>query len=381
MIKLMLKTKIKQVKKASLLKAGVLTFAAFILTLAPFQHVYADSYDEQIRALQGQIQGYQTEAARLRAEADTLQNKVNALNSEKSRLQAQIDLNTTLIAQLTAQIAETQQKIEQQKTLLGNNLVNLYLDNSVTPLEVLASSKNISDYIDKQEYRETIRSSLQDSIAQVKALEKELNQKKKETEQALADQKTQRDDLAAKEQEQAVLLAQTQGQEAAYQNMVKQTNSQVNALREEQRRANLRWGGNVSFGPACAGGYSGPWNWCNMPLDYYVDNWGMYSRECTSYGAFKVAESGRYMPYGLGNAIQWPSGARARGIPVDSTPRSGDVAIWPVGYYGHVMFVEAVQGNGDIYISEYNYDWTGRYSERTISRATWQAQGFQFIHF
>ncbi|HVI69303.1 MAG TPA: CHAP domain-containing protein [Magnetospirillaceae bacterium] len=368
----------KRFKKISLFKTAILIIAAFALAIAPFQQSYADSYDDQIRALKQQIAGYQDQASQLRAEADTLQNKVNALNAEKLRLQSEINLNTAKVAQLEQQIIETQQKIEQQKVLLGNSLVNLYLDGSVTPLEVLASSKSVSDYIDKQEYRDTIRASLQDSIAQVKKLQADLNQQKKDTENALADQKTQRDELAAKEQEQAILLAQTQGQEAAYQNMVKQSNSQIANLRAQQAAANLKWGGAVNFETA-GGGY--PAKWANAPLDAYADDWGMYTRECTSFGAFKVAVSGRYMPYGLGNAIQWPSGARARGIPVDTNPQDGDVAIWPVGYYGHVMYVYSVNSDGSLYIGEYNYDWTGRYSERTISRATWQAQGFQFIHF
>jgi peptidoglycan DL-endopeptidase CwlO len=384
MLKLnLMKIKKNKVSAATALKSGVMILAALLLTFTPLQPVFADSFDERIKALEREISGYQNEAGRLRAEADTLQNKVNALNAEKGRLQSQIDLNTAKVAQLGQQIEETQKKIEDQKKLLGNNLVALYLDNSVSPLEMLASSKNISDYIDKQEYRDTIRAGLQDSIAQVKKLEEDLNKQKKETEAALKDQQAQRDELAAKESEQALLLAQTQGQEAAYQAMTAQSNDQIKNLREEQRRANLQWGGNVAYGPACGGGYSGPWNWCNAPLDAYVDNWGMYTRECVSYTAFKVWQSGRYMPYwgGRGNANQWDDNARAAGIPVDSNPKVGDVAVWPTGYYGHVMYVEAVRGNGDIYISEYNFDWTGRYSERTISKSTWQAQGFQFIHF
>jgi len=375
----------QKIKKniAHALRALVLVVAALTLAVTPLQTVFADSYDDQIKALERDVAGYQNEAGRLRAEADTLQNKVSALNAEKGRLQAQIDLNNAKIAQLTEQISQTQQKIEDQKKLLGNNLVALYLDNSVSPLEMLASSKNISDYIDKQEYRDTIRAGLQDSIAQVKKLEEDLNKQKKDAETALADQKTQHEELAAKESEQALLLAQTQGQEAAYQSLVSTSNAQINDLRAQQRAANLKWGGNISYGPACGGGYSGPWNWCNAPLDAYVDNWGMYTRECVSYTAFKVAQSGRNMPYwgGRGNANQWDDNARAAGIPVDSNPKAGDVAVWPVGYYGHVMYVEAVRSNGDIYISEYNFDWTGRYSERTISKSTWQSQGFQFIHF
>lgn len=364
-----------------LIKGAVLVIAATILALTPLQRTFADTYDEQINALKQQISAYQNEAGRLRSEADTLQNKVNALNAEKSQLQAQINLNTAKVAQLDNQIVLTQQQIEQQKTLLGNSLVSLYIDNSVTPLEMLASSKSISDYIDKQEYRETIRAGLQDSIAKVKQLEAELNAQRKATQDALADQKSQRDALAAKEQEQAILLAQTQGQEAAYQSLTTQSNSQIANLRAQQAAANLAkigggWAVNYEAG---GGGY--PAKWANAPLDAYVDDWGMFTRECVSYAAFKVAASGRYMPYGLGNANMWPGGARAHGIAVDGSPQAGDVAVWPVGYYGHVMYVQGVGNDGSIYIGEYNFDWTGRYSERSIPRSTWQAQGFEFIHF
>jgi surface antigen len=359
-------------------RATIMLLVALILALTPLQNTFADNFDEQISALKSQISDYQNQAAALKQQADTYQNAVNELSLQKSQIQAQIDLNTAKIAQLNQQIADAQAKMEQQKTLLGNNLVALYLDNSVSPLELLASSKSISDYIDKQEYRDTIREQLQDSIAQIKKLQAQLDADKKKTQEALADQQSQRDDLAAKEQAQAVLLAQTQGQEAAYQNQVTQANAQIASLRAQQAAANLKWGGNVTFEKA-GGGY--PAMWANAPLDAYVDDWGLYTRECVSFAAFKVAVSGRYMPYGLGNAIQWPSGARARGIAVDTSPQAGDVAIWPVGYYGHAMVVYSVGGDGGIFIGEYNYDWTGRYSERIVSQSTWRAEGFQFIHF
>src|SRR5688572_1886447 len=366
------------------IRGAFLVLAAGLLAFAPIQQAMADSFDDQIRALEQQIGQFQDQAAQLRQQANTLQNQVNALTAEKGRLQTQIDLNNAKLAQLNQQIEETKVKIEQQKSLLGNSLVALYMDNTVTPLEVLASSKSISEFIDKQEYRETVRQRLQESIEQVRKLQEELNAQKKATEAVLADQQAQRDELARKEAEQADLLAQTQGQEAAYQQLSSQRNAQINELRAQQRAANLKWAGNVSYGPACGGGYSGPWpHWCNSPLDSYVDNWGMYSRECVSYTAFKVWQSGRHMPYwgGRGNANQWDNNARAAGIPVDSNPKRGDVAVWNVGYYGHVMYVEAVRDNGDIFISEYNYDWTGRYSERLIPRSTWQGQGVVFIHF
>lgn len=349
------------------------------MAATPCQHVFADTYDEQINALKSQISAYQDQAAQLKAQADTLQNKINTLAVEKSQLQAQINLNTAKVAQLEQQIAETNQKIEDQKALLANNLVNLYVDNAVTPLEMLASSSNISEYIDKQEYRETIRSSLQDSIAEVKDLEAELSAQKTSTEQALADQQSQRDQITQNEAEQSLLLAQTQGQEEAYQTLVTQSNEQIATLRAQQAAANLKWaGGSVSYETG-GGGY--PAVWANAVQDSLADDWGMYNRECVSFAAFKVAASGRYMPYGLGNANQWPSRAAARGISVDATPKAGDVAIWPVGYYGHAMYVYSVSSDGSLFIGEYNYDYTGRYSERTVSASTWKAQGFEFVHF
>ena len=80
-------------------------------------------------------------------------------------------------------------------------------------------------------------------------------------------------------------------------------------------------------GATCGGGY--PAKWCERPRTTVIDNWGMYNRECVSYTAFRVAASGRYMPYwgGFGNANQWDDNARAAGIPVDGNPQAGDVAI------------------------------------------------------
>jgi surface antigen len=108
------------------------------------------------------------------------------------------------------------------------------------------------------------------------------------------------------------------------------------------------------------------------------DPWGMYKRQCVSYTAWAVTASGRNMPYwgGVGNANQWPDNARNAGIPVDETPRAGDVAIMYVGWAGHAMYVDSVNDDGTINISQYNGNYDGTYSTATIS-----ASGLQFIHF
>jgi surface antigen len=130
----------------------------------------------------------------------------------------------------------------------------------------------------------------------------------------------------------------------------------------------------ASMGPACGGGY--PDTLCKAALNSKVDDWGMYNRQCVSYTAYKVAASGRVMPYGFGDANKWPVAARAHGILVDAHPRAGDVAIHTDNNHGHSMYVESINTDGSINISQYNINKTGTYSQDTI-----RPDGLQFIHF
>ena len=355
---------------------AVLVVAAVFMALAVPNMVLADTFDEQIRQIQGEVDGYQAEAARLRAEANTFQNAMNVLTAQKNAIQAQVDLSQAKYDKLVADIDASEKKLAKQQEVLASTISDLSQETTTSPIELLAGSNSIGDFIDRQEYRSSVQEQIQSSIKEIKALKIKLAKQKKEVELVLADQKAQRDDLASKEAEQAQLLAATQGQEAAYQSIIGEKNSQISSLREAQRAANARFIGAAGTGPACGGGYPG--QWCNIPMDTVADNWGMFNRECVSYTAFRVAASGRHMPYwgGVGNANQWDDNAYAAGIPADSSPRAGDVAISNAGYYGHAMYVESVNPNGTINISQYNADLAGTYSTNTISPG-----GLVFIHF
>lgn len=133
------------------------------------------------------------------------------------------------------------------------------------------------------------------------------------------------------------------------------------------------------------GGY--PSKWADIPISSVVDSWGMYNRQPVSYTAFKVHQdflagnNTRDMPYwgGRGNSNQWDDNARAAGIPVDTTPVPGSIAISNAGYYGHAMYVERVEilnGQPAVYVSQYNAAFDGAYSEGWRSTT-----GLVFIHF
>lgn len=67
------------------------------------------------------------------------------------------------------------------------------------------------------------------------------------------------------------------------------------------------------------------------------------------------------LPNNLGNAYSWVASAAAQGIPTGSVPRAG--AIGQQG--GHVVYVERVNNDGTIYLSERNFDWNGSFRYRT----------------
>lgn len=95
----------------------------------------------------------------------------------------------------------------------------------------------------------------------------------------------------------------------------------------------------------------------NTRSDYNRFPWGW----CTWYVA-----SRRNIPWN-GNANQWIYNARAMGYATGSTPRVGAVMQSNESWWGHVSYVESVNGDGTITISEMNYVGFGVKSFRTLS--------------
>lgn len=368
--------------KGLVTKSTLVAVAVLLVSAAPFSAIpkaHADRFDDKINALQQEINGYQAQAAALGAQADTLQNQLADLAAQKATLEGQISLSQAKYEKLINDIAVTEKKIADNKDALGNTIADMYIGDTISPLEMIASSKNIGDYVDKQAYQSSVSDQLQQKITEINNLKAELESQKKDVEHVIADEKNQQNALAAKSAEQAKLLADTQGQESAYQSLSSQRNQQINDLRSQQAAA-MRISGSIGNGSVGGGGYPG--GWANAEQDTIIDDWALYNRECVSYTAWKVASTGRFVPNfgGAGNANQWPGTAASYGIPNGSTPKAGAVAIWYVGAYGHAMYVEAVNGDGTITVSDYNNNsdgggW-GRYHYYARSAA-----GLTYIYF
>lgn len=107
-----------------------------------------------------------------------------------------------------------------------------------------------------------------------------------------------------------------------------------------------------------------------------ADALGYGCRQCVSYTAWRVGQKTGRFPYYWGNANQWPASARATGYSTGSTPRVNSVGVISAGQYGHVVWIEAVNGDGTVDVSQYNYfnaggpGW-GNYSKMRVSASTY----------
>lgn len=101
--------------------------------------------------------------------------------------------------------------------------------------------------------------------------------------------------------------------------------------------------------------------------------------QCTWYVFNKRASMGKGISTYWWHARNWANGAIKDGYTVNRTPAYGAIAQTSDGYYGHVAFVERVNGDGTILVSEMNYaTGVGVIGYRTLNQ--WQVSRYVFIH-
>ncbi len=373
-------SKLNRVFKGGLISLFALVFA--FATINAALPTYADEYDDKISRLQADMAVYQAESDRLNGEAATLQNALAQLANERAAIQKQVDLSQAQYDKLVIDIANTEKQIKENQDGLGSTLADLYVDGEISPLEMLASSSNISDFLNKQEYQSSVRDQLASTIKTVKDLKTQLSTQKADVEKVLNEQKAARDALVAKETEQQNLLNQTQNSEANYQGLIASSQQQITEAKATQAAIRARINGSGGYVLIDAGSLSDyPWNNSNCAMWGYLstggadgnggDGYGYGCRQCASYAAWRIAkETGVY--YRWGNAVNFTQNAINAGYQ-EGPPMPGSIAIMDPAKagqgYGHVAWVEAVNGNM-VTVSQYNYDYGqgyGMYSMMTLS--------------
>lgn len=303
------------------------------------------------------------------------QAEVSRLSAEVAGIQAAIDRNNEEIAELNIRIENTEKKIDQLREALKKTLIKLYLSNDVSEFEILASAESVSDFTTKSANQSVVQGKVKQLTTEAKDAKSELEQQKTEVEAKKKSNEIDKARVAEKQAEQQRFVNEWRGRENSY----AATAAENKKIREEEqeKQRQIIWaeqGGSGYGGDPNKGyyPYSGecPWNAdTNAPIGGQL-GYGLKC-ECYNYGVWKIYQHTGSLPSNLryyNGPRQWYglSGANGGG----TAARANSAAISTSGYYGHVVWVEWINPNGTIHISQYNAKpWD--YSEADVSPSTY----------
>lgn len=315
--------------------------------------------------------------------ADLYQTKVSELSINIASLKVKIADTVAQVDDLKDQINETQEKLESEQSALAEILVNMHFESDAEPIRILAGSTSISDLAEKAAREEVAKEQINSMANNIKDAKQKLEDDKAKVESLLEEQQQEKENLEATMTEQANLVAK-------YQNDAKGYEAQVVAARESQRAAMQKYrdehpGETVAYYDGIdtyssyirdLGGYECPRDWDGFRTTVDGVYIGGLGCECVSYVGWKAYEAyGLYLAWG--NANTWDDEGRKH-YTVDHNPSVGSIGQFDAGIYGHVFWVESVNGDGSIEVTDYNYNVDGRFTARKISAVV--ARNYNYIH-
>ena len=341
-----------------------------VVSVSPVKGADLDELLRQKEQLDKQISDNQNKADEKAAEANTLEGQISGIEKDIANTENKIkDTNgqiTTVQSQIVDvknDIGKTEKELNVQMDNFNQTVVELYRAGRRTNLEKLLGSKDLADALEKTTYLDALQEQVNELVNKIKDVKSKLENQKTGLEEknsslmTLQDQqKASKYSAEAMQNQKTELLGDTKDAQANYDAMVgklQQDKAQISAAIYEERARRVgsdgeQWGG---------GGSGYPFS-CDI-----IDPWGFYTCQCTSYAAWNWnAVQGK--PWhntrpGSGSAYNWPALASDQGYSVSGTPQVGAIISWQAGPltsgWGHVAIVEAVNGDGTIDLSEYNW--------------------------
>jgi peptidoglycan hydrolase CwlO-like protein len=329
--------------------------------------VHADVYQQQITELDNANTSAQDALSGLQSTASSYQQAIADLQTQISAIEGSIATNQAAENADNAQIASDQAQVTQNKAILADDLKTMYVSGQMSTIEELATSKNLSDYVDSEKYRSLVQDKVTSLLQTIQGLEAQAQQQKDQVETLLSTEQSQQAQVAADEAQQSQLLGANQSQQDQYNQQISSNNSQISKLRSEQAAANASVAKSVKVSVSASSGSGGacdigsgnggyPAAWCDAAQDAITDSNGFPNRECTSFAYwYFTTQEGQSSFRVSGNAGWW---WETSNYAVSTYPdvKVGALGIEPSsslnapvpslhgGYYGHVMVVLALPG-------------------------------------
>ena len=399
----------------------VVTGTALALgTLAP--SVNAQDIDSQINTANSQIQNLNNQKQAVASQVDQLsqdlsnvQSRINSVQAEQETAKANLEVLKAEISKLETLIAERNERLKDQARAVQVNGARSYVDfllnaDSITDVVnrigvivdlVGANRQLMQEQARDKEQVETKEEAQKANLVQQEANEAQLQNlqtelsatfnRHKATLANLSNEELEaiaaRDGLVQEKERLAAEKARADAEKAAAQKAAEEAKEAMLKATEEavakaaatpaaataSTPATIAAKSEAASTPAKAANIVVGGSFAAPDPSFVAALNGGYFGQCTYYMYNRFAQLGSPIrTTGLGNAAEWPANAAAAGYGVSSTPRAGTAIVFQRGVggadpvYGHVGFVERVNADGSLFISEMNVQGLNVISTRTI---------------
>ncbi len=202
---------------------------------------------KQIEELQKQIEEYQSQIDTSRGQSRTLENEVGQLNAKINQINLEIRSleltanNTRLeIGETEKEISASENAMTKHKSALAQYVNIAYQNDQTTLTEILFSNESLSDFFNYLNSVQSTQDNLQIAIQGIRKLKTDLEDrqevlesKKTDLEHLIGIQAVQKQSLDINKREKDHILKETKGQEAKFQELIKQSQRNIEAIREQ----------------------------------------------------------------------------------------------------------------------------------------------------
>lgn len=361
----------------------------------------------------------------LAKELSDVQTKIDTTQAKKAEVQEQIETLKAEIAKLEKVIAERNSRLEEQARSVQTNGARSYLDfllnaeslsDAVSRIGVVmdlmgANRELMQQQAEDKKQVESKEEAQQEKLAEQEAAEKELASLQTELNDTFSKNKVllanlsqeevaeiaKRDGLVAEKEAFQKRLAEEKAKAEAEAARIAEASRQALAAQASQSQTTATQTSYEAPAPAAASTaststassststpaaqtqtssytYTAGGGFPAVDPSFRASLNGGYFGQCTYYVFNRMAQVGTPIGHSMmGNAAEWPSYARSYGYSVSHSPSAGSAIVFQQGLagadptYGHVAFVEAVNADGSLYISEMNVRGLNVISYRTIS--------------
>lgn len=216
-----------------IIKSIIIIAIVLVLALSRNIMIVLAVTDSDLNDIQGQIDDTEEKIDHVEEELSTAMEQIRSLNAEIAEYENEIADLDTKIEDVTNQISETEAQLQQaeedyneQEILLQQRLLALYESGNTTYLDVLLSSKSITDFISKYYIVSEIAESDRNLLEKMEENKNSIN----ETKQMLQTSKEQIEALKASKEDTANSLKSSQAVKQSY---IDQLNDEEKALQEE----------------------------------------------------------------------------------------------------------------------------------------------------